>query len=61
MNESPTSTIFQHEQFNFSKQDTLVDVDLISSSSKLFEKHTDYKEYLLELQICLLYYLLLSY
>jgi hypothetical protein len=44
MNESPTSTIFQNEQFNFSQQDTLVDVDLISSSSKLFEKHTDYEE-----------------
>lgn len=47
MIDSPTSTIFQNEQFNFPQENTLVDVDLISSSSKLsklFEKHTDYDE-----------------
>jgi hypothetical protein len=48
MEVSPTSTIFQNEQFNFCQQDTLIDIDLISSSSKLFEKHTDYEETLEE-------------
>ena len=48
MTESPTATIFQNEQFNFPQQDTLIDVDLISSPSKLFEKHTDYEETLEE-------------